>query len=189
MLPFGSLWLPVVLSTVATFIISSICWMVLPLHKKDYKTLPDEEGVAEALRKPLPEPGQYMLPNCSHGSKDWKDPAFIERLKRGPVGVITLMPSGPPKMGKSLGQWFAHAFLVSFLVGYIARHALPAGAACGDVFQLTGAVFMGIYVISRIPDSIWMGRPWHSTIAHMVDGLLYSLAGAGLFAWLWPSSV
>jgi hypothetical protein len=188
MLPFGSLWLPVLLSTLATFLLSSICWMVLPHHRKDYKKLPDEEGVSAALRKQLPEPGQYLLPHCSHGSPEWKDPAFLEKLKQGPVGVLMLRPPGPPAMGKSLAQWFVYAFFTSFLVGYIARHALHAGDPCLDVFRLTGTIFMGIFVLAHVPESIWMGRPWRATITQMIDGLLYSLAGAALFAWLWPAA-
>src|SRR5258708_920215 len=50
-MPFGSLWLPVVVSAVAVFIVSSIVHMVLRYHRADYKRLPDEDSVAAALRK------------------------------------------------------------------------------------------------------------------------------------------
>ena len=49
-MPFGSLWLPVLVAAAAVWIASAIVWMALPHHKKDFSKLPSEDGVAEALR-------------------------------------------------------------------------------------------------------------------------------------------
>jgi hypothetical protein len=43
-MPFGSLWLQVVIAAVAVFLLSAIAHMVLKLHKADFRKLPDEDG-------------------------------------------------------------------------------------------------------------------------------------------------
>jgi hypothetical protein len=51
MVSLTSLWLPILLSAVAVFIASSIIHMVLPYHRGDYKKVPQEDAVMDALRK------------------------------------------------------------------------------------------------------------------------------------------
>ena len=34
-------------------------------------------------------------------------PEMLEKYGQGPVGLVTVLPSGPPAMGKALGLWFA----------------------------------------------------------------------------------
>ena len=45
-----SLWLPIVLSAVFVFVLSSVIHMALPWHKGDFKKMPDEEKVRAALK-------------------------------------------------------------------------------------------------------------------------------------------
>ena len=71
-MPFGSLWLPVVVSAVAVWFLSAILHMVLKYHRADHRQLPDEEAVAQALRAARPGPGIYFLPYQS-------DPSAISR--------------------------------------------------------------------------------------------------------------
>jgi len=42
--------LPILLSAVIVFVASSILHMVLPYHKSDYRKLPEEDRVLDALR-------------------------------------------------------------------------------------------------------------------------------------------
>lgn len=96
-----SLWLAILVSAVAVFFVSWIIHMFLPYHRNDFDKLPDEEGVMDALRGfNLPE-GDYHFPHCS-GPKDMASEAFSEKMKKGPVGLMTVMKSGPPTMGKEL---------------------------------------------------------------------------------------
>ena len=46
----------------------------------------------------------YFFPCFSF--KEMKSAPVIEKMKRGPVGLLTVLPSGPPAMGKSMVQWF-----------------------------------------------------------------------------------
>jgi hypothetical protein len=57
-----SLWLPILLSSVVVFLVSSVIHMALPWHKSDYPKVPNEEGVMDALRPLAIPPGDYMIP-------------------------------------------------------------------------------------------------------------------------------
>ncbi len=82
-MPFGSLWLPVVVSAVAVFIASSILHMVIKHHKADYKKLSNDDAVREVLGKGNPAPGIYMTPACGD-MKDMRAPAWWRSSRRGP---------------------------------------------------------------------------------------------------------
>jgi hypothetical protein len=73
-----------------------------------------------------------------------KDPAFIEKMKRGPVVLMTVMESGPPWMGKSLAFWFVYCVVVGIFSAYIAGRALGPGARYLAVFRFAGCTaFVG----------------------------------------------
>ena len=186
MVSLTSLWLPIVVSAVIVFVGSSIMHMVLKYHESDYKKIPDEENVAGAIRNASLSPGVYMFPSCNH--KDMKSPETQEKFKRGPVGVLTIMPSGMPNMGKYLGLWFANCLLFSFFAAYVAAHTLHAGDHYLAVFRVVGTVAFMAYGLSRFTDSIWKAVPWSTTIKMMVDGLIYACLTAGTFGWLWPKA-
>ena len=50
MIPLTALWLPILVSAVVVFFASFIMHMVLAYHKSDYRKLPDEDRVTDALR-------------------------------------------------------------------------------------------------------------------------------------------
>ena len=83
MVAVTALWLPILLSAVIVFVASSIIHMVLPFHRKDYKPVPSEDGVMEALRRFSIPPGDYLMP-CPTGPSAMKDPAFLEKRAKGP---------------------------------------------------------------------------------------------------------
>ena len=56
MVSLGVLWLPIVLSAVLVFVLSSIIHMVLRYHNADYTCLPNEDAVREAIRSGNPAP-------------------------------------------------------------------------------------------------------------------------------------
>jgi hypothetical protein len=48
----------------------------------------------------------------------------IEKVKRGPVGLLTVLPSGPPVMGKNMVQWFLYCVVISIFAAYLAGRTL-----------------------------------------------------------------
>ena len=184
-MPFGSLWLPVVVAAVAVWIVSAILHMALKYHMADYKKLPDEETVAEALRKESLAPGYYFLPYAMGSSM--KDPAVIKRFQDGPVAFLTVLRNGPPAFGKSLVQWLLLCFLVSFVVAYVARHTLTPATDGLTVLRVTGTIaFLG-YGFGYFQDSIWRGIPWSNTWRGITDALVYAIVTGLIFRWLWPA--
>lgn len=184
-MPFGSLWLPVLVSAAIVWIASAIAWMAIKHHKNDFSKLPNEDGVVDALRKLSLPPGQYLTPFMSD-MKNMKDPAVVKRFEDGPVAMINVRPNGMPGMGKNLVSYFIYCFVVSFVTAYVARHTLNFGAARFDVFHLTGTVAIASYTLALIPESIWMWRPWPATIKSICDSIVYGLLTGAVFACLWP---
>lgn len=185
MIPLASLWLPVVLSAVFVFLLSWVLHTVLPWHRGDWKKLPAEDEVMEALRKFAIPPGDYMTP-CGGGMESMKDPKFLEKFKAGPVMLVTVMKPGVMNMGSSLGQWFAFCLVVSVFAAYVAGRALEPGAHYLAVFRFAGVTAFAGYALAQAQDSIWHQRNWGTTLRTMADGLLYGLVTAGTFGWLWP---
>jgi hypothetical protein len=185
MVPLTSLWLPIVLSAVIVFVASSIIHMVLPFHKSDYRKLPNEDGVMDALRTFTLGTGDYVFP-LVRSAKEMKDPAFLEKRSRGPVGMMTIMESGPVSMGPSLAQWFLYCIVVGVFAAYISGRALGPGAHYLKVFRFAGATaFLG-YSLALWQNTIWYKRAFLTTLKANVDGLVYGLLTAGTFGWLWP---
>lgn len=181
-----SLWLPILLSAVAVFIISSIIHMVLGYHKNDFSKIPNEEQIMNDLGKYNIPPGEYYFPRAKD-MKDMGSSEFIEKMKKGPVAFITVMKNEAPKMNAQFVIWFIYAIVVGIFAAYIAGHALPSGAHYLSVFRFVGATAFIGYGLALLQNSIWYKRSWGVTFKSIFDGLIYALFTAGIFGWLWPS--
>src|SRR5439155_12760037 len=59
----SALWLPILLSPVIVFVASTVIHMALPWwHKNDYRKVPNEDKLRDALRALAVPPGEYMVP-------------------------------------------------------------------------------------------------------------------------------
>ena len=181
----AALWLPIVLSAVLVFVASSVIWNALGAHKWHIKGLPDEAGAREALGKQGLSPGQYAIPYTAD-PRGMKDPAFVEKLEKGPVAFLVVRRSGAPNMGRFLSAWFVYLLVVSAFVAFVCGQTLPFGKEYMRVFRVAGAVAVAAYSFGLIPNAIWWGRPWKSAWKEFADGVVYALITAGCFGWLWP---
>ncbi len=181
------LWLPIVLSAVIVFISSAVLWMALPLHKNDFVAPPDEASIMNAVTTHGFKPGQYYIPWCNHGEGGHKDPAFIEKMKRGPWVMLTVMDKAP-SFPRSLMQWFIYQLVLCALIGYCAWAALGERLNLEylEIFQVVGAIALLAQAGMALQDSIWKGSSWRLSITKLIDGVVYALLIAGVFAWLWP---
>jgi hypothetical protein len=179
------LWVPVLLSSVLVFVVSSIIHMASPWHKSDYPKMSNEDQVMDALRPLAIPPGDYLMPRPST-RQEMGSPEFAAKMTRGPVLLMTVMPSGPMSMGRNLVLWFAYSVVLGLFSAYVAGRALPVGAPYLQVFRFAGTTaFLG-YSAALWQMSIWYRRSWTTTIKATVDGLIYAGLTAGTLGWLWP---
>ena len=188
MTPLVSLWLPILLSAVGVFVVSSLIHMFTGWHKSDYPKVPNEDRVMDALRPLAIPPGDYMIPRPA-SREEMQSPEFADKIRKGPVMVLTVMPSVPsgrPAMGKSLVLWFVYCAVVGVFAAYVAGRALQPGASYLQVFRFAGATAFIGYSLALWQMSIWYRRAWSTTAKATVDGFIYALLTAGTFGWLWP---
>ena len=184
MAPIAALWLPIVLSAVIVFVASSIMHVLLKYHESDCHQLPDEDKLLAELRAAGLSRGFYMFPYGGH--KEMKSPAMQAKYKQGPVGMMTVFPSGLPAMPKFMGMWFVYCLVISFFTAYLTGHTVAAGANYLVVFRVAGTAAFMAYGLGQLSNGIWKGQPWGMTIKEVIDGLIYGLLTAGTFGWLWP---
>jgi len=188
MIPLTAMWLPILLSAVIVFFASFIMHMVLPYHKSDYRKLPEEDRVTDVLRNAGVTRGPaYFFPYFSF--KEMKSAPAIEKMKRGPVGLLTVLPSGPPAMGKNLVQWFLYCVVISIFAAYLSGRTLAPGSPFLQVFRVAGTVALLGYGAAHAQESIWNGRSWLVTFKHIFDSAIYAALTAVTLGWLWPKSL
>ena len=186
MVPLTSLLVPILASAVIVFLASAVMHMMLKYHMSDVVAVPNEPGVMAALRPFNIPPGDYMLPRAA-SMKEAKEPAFVEKLKQGPVALMTVLPTGPFNMGKSLAQWFVYCLVIALFAGYVASRTLGPGADYLAVFRVVGTVAFIGFAGGLWQDSIWWNRKWSTTLKSTFDALVSGLLMAGTFGWLWAS--
>lgn len=185
MVALGSLWLPILLSAVLVFFAGFALHTLVDWHWNDYAALPDEPGFMEAVRRFAIGRGQYHFPKP--GSRaEFADPAFVEKAKAGPVGILYVLEPMAGPGGRRLAQHFAYCLVIGLFAAYLAGATLQAGAPYLAVFRVVGtAAFLG-YAGAVPLNAIWFGWSWSATWKTVADGLLYALLTAGTFGWLWP---
>jgi hypothetical protein len=185
MVPVMSLVVPILLSAILVFVASFILHMFLPLHRNDLGKVPREDNVMDALRSFNIASGDYAIPHAGSPAA-MRDPVFIEKMKKGPLVLMTIAPGQTPSMAKNLVMWFIYAVVVGIFAAYVAGRALAPGAPYLEVFRFAGTTAFLAYSLALAQHSIWYRRRWSTTIKSMIDGLVYALLTAGTFGWLWP---
>jgi hypothetical protein len=181
-----SLWLPILLSAVVVFVISSLIHMVFKWHAPEYRGFSNEDTVRDAIRAGNPTPGSYVLPYCRE-MKEMGSEAMQARYREGPVGIVMIGPNGAPNMGKLLGMWFLFSLLVAVAGAFIATQIFgldPERARAAA--KMVGAVSFLAYGFGTITESIWGMRPWSSSTKYLLDAALYAVGSGAVFYWLWP---
>lgn len=184
MVPLTALWLPVLVAAVLVFLVSSLLHMVLKYHRADYGQVPAEGRLMDTLRPFSIPPGDYMVPCPGMGSP--QAPEFMERMQKGPVVLMTVLPAGATGMAGSLVAWFLYSVVVGLFAGYLSSRALPAGAPGLEVFRFPSTVAFAGYALALWQHTIWYKRSWLATLRSTIDGFIYAVLTGGAFVWLWP---
>ena len=163
MVGLSALWIPIVVSAVAVFIAPALVHGMLGWHKGDMNALPGEAKVMETLRGVTVQPGDYRFP-FSDSVDEMKTPEWDERMKQGPVGIMSISPSAPINMGKMFGQWFVYSLFIAVLAAYITGRTHGPGAPYLDVFCVSGAVTFCCYVVAHWQNRICWGMSTRFTV-------------------------
>jgi hypothetical protein len=178
------LWLPILVSAAVVWIISAVVWMALPHHKRDFIALLDEDGLMDYLRRSGIKPGNYVFPDF-RGREAMKSPKVEKALNEGPVGHLSVWQT-PLTMGSKMVATFIVYLVVSTLIAYLTRVALPDAAPFAKVFQVAATAGILAYSFSFIPNAVWFGSYKRTIVASLVDGIVYGLITGAIFAWGWP---
>lgn len=176
-----SLALPIVLSAVALFFASFISWMVLQLHKHDWKQLENEDVFMAAAAKCNMPDGSYMFPGCKSEAERQTD-EYKRKYEAGPRGVMTILPK--VNMGQNLGLTFAYFLVVSAMLGYLGTIALKPGDEFMKVFRFVSTAGLMTFLSAMVQHAIWF-RP--RIVGHVIESIAYAAISAAIFASLWPA--
>lgn len=185
MVSLTQLWMPVLLSAVGVFVVSSLIHMVFKWHKGDFLRLPNEDALRTLFKGAEVPPGMYVVPHCAD-MKQMGSPAMKAKYAEGPVGMLLLRAKGPIDMRASLGQWFLLSVGVACAAAYLASRTLAPGTHYLQVFRLVAIATFLAYGTGSIIAGIWMGQPWRAVVKDLVDAILYAIVSGGAFGWLWP---
>ena len=127
MLSLTSLLLVIIAGAAASFVASAIVWMALPHHRSDYSRLPDEDSTLSVLGTQDMKPGFYNFPHCK-GWDELKDETVRKKFEDGPIGFITVLPSGIPAMGKNMLMMISYFIVTGVFIAYVVSLSQAAGA-------------------------------------------------------------
>ena len=185
MIALSHLWLPIIVSAVAVFVVSALLHMLFTYHNSDYRKFSNEDDVRAAINQGGATAGQYILPYAV--GTGFKDPVVQQKMKEGPAGFVLLRKPSGPEMGPALVQWFVLTLVLSCLVAYVAAMTLAPGTDHMAVFRVVTATAFLAYAGSVAEESIWRAGPWSAGIKAIFDGLVFALVTGGLFAVMWPA--
>ena len=185
MVGLSALWMPIVVSALLILVALMLIHGVLGWHRADMDALPAETEVMEAMRGLDVQPGDYRFP---HGNTvaEMTAPAFVEKMNRGPVGIISVWPNGEIAMGRMIGLWFVYSLVVAALVAYVTGITHGLGAPRADVFRVSALVTFCAYALAHWQNWIWWRRSMRFTLTNSLDAVIYALITGATFSWLWP---
>ena len=178
--------LPILVSSVAVFIASSIIHMATPWHKNDFPNYSGEDAILNALAPLNIPPGDYFMPR-PYVRADMKSPEFLAKLHRGPVLLMTVMENAPVNMGKAMGGWFVYLVVVNVIIALVGAAGFHTGQNHSVLLHQALLTGFAAYGLALCQMRIWYRRSLSLTLKALFDAVIYSAISAGIFVWLWPA--
>lgn len=173
------LWLPILAAGLATHVLCTIAWTVMPHHRPEWQKLPDEDRLHKTFTESVP-PGQYVFPHARDG-KTANTEEFQKKYQA--CSGMLIVWSSPTSMGKAILCTLTSLMVVAFVIGYLASLALPRGAEFIKVLQFTMTAGLLAHIAAKFPFVFWFRR---KIILDVLDGVVYAVATGLIFAALWP---
>jgi hypothetical protein len=175
------LWLPILLTALATHVLCTLAWTALPHHKPEWKRLPIEDELMDLLVARGVAVSQYMFPHAGSG-EEARSEAFQAKQARC-RGMLVLWDS-PLNMGAAIGKTLVFFFVAAFCVAYIASLGLHRGDDFRHVFQFATTAGLLAHCFAHFPHVFWFRR---RIVLEVIDGVVYALATGLIFAACWPA--
>ncbi|MBC7817302.1 MAG: hypothetical protein IAG10_10475 [Planctomycetaceae bacterium] len=177
-----SLWLPIIVASVALFFTSFLSWMVLQLHRQDWVKLAKEDEFMQAVRNCDIPIGSYTFPGCG-SPEEMESEAFQKKLEAGPCGFMTICPK--VNMGKNLALTFLYFLVVSFCLAYLATLGVPRGADFMTVFRFVSTAGLMTFLAAIVPHAIWFKC---RIVGHVIESIAFAAIAGAIFAAMWPKA-
>jgi hypothetical protein len=176
------LWLPILLAGLASHVLSTIAWTVMPHHKPEWNRLPIESELQDLIHKNAVATNQYMFPFAASGAEVQSEEF---KQKQGKcTGMLVLWPT-PLNMGKAIGFTLMFFLVSAFVMGYLASIALKPGAPFMRVFQFMTTAALLTHCAAIFPHAFWFRR---KVGMELLDGVVFAIATGLIFASLWPNA-
>lgn len=199
-----NLWLPIVVSGVAVWFASALCWMAVGHHNKDRDPIPEgrEQEFMDTITRLNIRPGCYGFPDffqCKNLPAAERKQAMREIYNRHPQGLLRVW--SPTNMGLNMALTFLFYLVTSAAIAYLAWAALPhaetvasvgtatiatSGAPFAKVFQVVGTAGILAYCFASFPNDLWFQQKRRAMAMNLIDGVIFGLITGAIFAWLWP---
>ena len=177
-----SLWIPIVVATVALFLASFLSWCVLPIHRKDWVKLAKQDEFMQAVRNCDVPVGSFMFP-AGDSPAETKSEEHRKKWEAGPCGVLTIF--GKVNMGRNLGLTILYFLVVNFCLAYLATIALKPAANFMEVFRFVSTAGLMTFLAAIVQQAIW----FHNRIVgHILESIAYAAISGAVFAALWPKA-
>jgi hypothetical protein len=176
------LWLPIILSGLATHILSTIAWTVMPHHKPEWNQLPVEDEFQDWIAAKDVPANQYLFPFAN--SPDEMKSDTVKQKQAKCKGMLILWKH-PPNMAAAIGKTIAFFMLAAFVIGYLASLGIAAGASFSRVIQFVTTAGLLAHCAGKFPHVFWFPR---RVMMELIDGVAYALATGLIFALLWPAA-
>jgi hypothetical protein len=177
------LWLPIVVSAVAVFVLSAASHMLTPWRRTEWGRTAAQDALQRAIEGVAP--GQYGFP-AAPSQKEQMGPEWMARWAKGPSGWLTVAPPGPFSMGRNMGLSLLAFLVITLLVAYLACLSLGPGTATLTIVRFFSTAGVLAYAAGPVFASIWYHRPWRTWLMDLFDAFLFGFATAAVFALLWP---
>lgn len=174
------LWLPILASGLATHVLSTLAWMVMPHHKPEWQKLPVEDELHNLFTKHQTQAGQFIFP-FARDTKEQNSPDYQNKV--GKCRGMLILWATPPNMGKAIGLTLLSFFVIAFVIGYLASIGLQRGADFTKVVQFVSTAGLLAHVAANFPHVFWFRR---KISMEVLDGVIYALVTGLIFAFLWP---
>jgi hypothetical protein len=197
------LWLPILVSGVAVWIVSALCWMAIGHHNKDTAGIPNEQDFTDTIRRLNLKPGNYGFPDfqkCKSLPKEEKA-KFFKDWDKNPSGLLRVW--APANMGVNMFMTFLFYLVTSVVLAYLGWIVLPhggsvatttadthismgLGSSFSHVFRVISTAAVLAYCFASFPNDLWFQKSRRAMLMNLIDGVVFALITGAVFAWLWP---